>query len=251
MTGRLIALEGVDAAGKSTQVPVLAKELGAVETFQFGATAIGSALRRILLEPPSRHFDSRAEALLIIADKAQHVAEIVRPALEAGRDVVSDRFTASAIAYQGYGRGLDVAVLRSIMGFATEGIEPNLNVLLDIDPEVALGRLGEPGSQLELFGQPFADNGAGSDRIERASDAGDGDVEVGAEPGTAPGRMEPTFDRFEAEGRHFRERVRNGYLELADADPDRWMVVDGDAPVTEVTARVLSGVQGWLEGRGR
>ena len=234
MTGRLIALEGVDAAGKSTQVPILAKELGAVETFQFGATAIGDALRWILLEPPSRHFDSRAEALLIIADKAQHVAEIVRPALEAGRDVVSDRFTASTIAYQGYGRGLDVAVLRSIMGFATEGIEPNLNVLLDIDPEAALSRLGEPGSQpellelqLELFDLPVAGEEVVSDRIE------------------------PAFDRFEAEGRHFRERVRQGYLELADADPDRWVVVDGDAPVEEVTARVLSEVQERLEGLGR
>ena len=228
MTGRLIALEGVDASGKSTQAPLLAKGLGAVETFQFGATAIGAALRRILLEPPSRHFDPRAEALLIIADKAQHVAEIVKPALEKGRDVVSDRFTASTIAYQGYGRGLDVAVLRSIMDFATEGIEPDLTVLLDVDPEAALMRLGPPESpQLELFDQPVAD------------------------VVTVLDRMEPAFDRFEAEGRHFRERVRNGYLELADADPDRWVVVDGSAPVEEVTARVLSGVQGWLEERGR
>lgn len=228
MTGRLIALEGVDASGKSTQAPLLAKGLGAVETFQFGATAIGAALRRILLEPPSRHFDSRAEALLIVADKAQHVAEIVKPALEKGRDVVSDRFTASTIAYQGYGRGLDVAVLRSIMDFATEGIEPDLTVLLDVDPEAALMRLASPESpQLELFDQPVADVGTDTDR------------------------MQPAFDRFEAEGRHFRERVRNGYLELADADPDRWVVVDGGAPVEEVTARVLSEVQGWLEGRDR
>lgn len=228
MTGRLIALEGVDAAGKSTQVPLLVKGLGAVETFQFGATAIGAALRGILLEPPSRHFDPKAEALLIIADKAQHVAEIVKPALEKGHDVVSDRFTASTVAYQGYGRGLDVAVLRSIMDFATGGIEPDLNVLLDVHPDVALSRLGPPESpQLKLFDQSVADVGTVSDR------------------------MEPAFDRFEAEGRHFRERVRNGYLKLAAADPDRWVVVDGDAPVAEVAARVLSGVQGWLEGRDR
>ena len=228
MTGKLVALEGVDGAGKSTQAPFLVEALGAVETFQFGATAIGAALRRILLEPPSRHFDPRAEALLIIADKAQHVAEIVKPALEKGRNVVSDRFTASTIAYQGYGRGLDVSVLRSIMDFATEGIEPDLTVLLDIDPEAALSRLGPPESpQLELFDLSVAGADAVSDRIE------------------------PAFDRFEAEGRHFREQVRNGYLKLAKADPDRWVVVDGDAPVDEVTARVLSGVQGWLEGRSR
>lgn len=228
MTGKLVVLEGGDGAGKSTQVPLLAEALGAVETFQYGATAIGAALRRILLEPPSLHFDPRAEALLIIADKAQHVAEIVKPALEKGRDVVSDRFTASTIAYQGYGRGLDIAMLRSIMDFATEGIEPDLNVLLDVAPEAALMRLGPPESpQLELFDQPVAD------------------------VGTVPDRMEPAFDRFEAESRQFRERVRNGYLELAAADPDRWVVVDGDAPVAEVAARVLSGVQGWLEGRSR
>ena len=234
MTGRLIALEGVDAAGKSTQAPFLAEALGAVETFQYGATDIGRVLRQILLEPPSRHFDPRAEALLIIADKAQHVAEIVRPALEEGRDVVSDRFTASTVAYQGYGRELDAAVLRSIMEFATGGIEPDLNVLLDVPPDVALSRLGEPGSQLKLF----------ESQLEFF------DLPVaGAE--VISDRIEPAFDRFEAEGWHFRERVRNGYLELADADPDRWVVVDGDAPVEEVTARVLSEVRGRLEGLGR
>ena len=235
MTGRLIALEGVDGAGKSTQAPFLVEALGAVKTFQYGATAIGAALRRILLEPPSRDFDSRAEALLIIADKAQHVVEIVGPALEEGRDVVSDRFTASTIAYQGYGRGLDVAVLRSIMDFATGGIEPDLNVLLDVPTDVAVSRLGEPGSQLELFESP---------QLELF------DLPV-ASADAVSDRIEPAFDRFEAEGRHFREQVRNGYLELAAADPDRWVVVDGDAPVEEVTSRVLSGVQGWLKGQDR
>ena len=228
MTGRLIALEGVDASGKSTQAPLLARALGAVETFQFGATAIGESLRRILLTPPAGDFDHKAEALLIIADKAQHVAEVVRPALDKGRDVVTDRFTASAIAYQGYGRGLDVAVLRSIMDFATGGIEPDLTVLLDVDPEAALSRLAPPESpQLMMFDQPAADDGP------------------------APEQAEPAFDRFEGAGWHFRERVRQGYLDLADADPDRWVVVDGDAPVEEVTARVLSEVQGRLEGLGR
>lgn len=234
MTGRLIALEGADAAGKSTQARLLADSLGAVATFQFGATPVGAAVREILLDPNYDAFDARAEALLIIADKAQHVAEIVGPALDEGRDVVSDRFTASTVAYQGYGRGLDVAMLRSIMDFATGGIESDLTVLLDVHPDVALSRLSEPGSPSEIFGLQL----------------GLFDLPVaGAEEASAP--VGPGLDRFEAESRQFRERVRNGYLELAAADPDRWVVVDGDAPVTEVAARVLSGVQGWLEGRGR
>lgn len=212
-------MEGVDGAGKSTQAPLLAEALGALETFQFGATAIGDALRQILLNPPGRHLDPRAEALLIIADKAQHVAEIVGPALRAGRDVVSDRFTASTIAYQGYGRGLDIAVLRSVMDFATGGIEPDLTVLLDIDPDVALNRLGEPGSQLGLFDLPLADTGVVSDRIE------------------------PAFDRFEGAGRHFRERVRQGYLDLAAADLDRWVVVNADDLVEVVAAQIISEVR--------
>lgn len=219
-------MEGVDGAGKSTQAPLLAEALGAQETFQFGATAIGDALRRILLDPPGRHFDPRAEALLIIADKAQHVAEIVGPALRAGRDVVSDRFTASTIAYQGYGRGLDIAVLRSIMDFATGGIEPDLTVLLDVDPDMALSRLGpqEP-PQLEFFDPPAAS----------ADDASD--------------RVEPAFDRFEGAGQPFRERVRKGYLELAAANPDCWVVVSGDAPVDEVAAQIISEVQKRLRDR--
>ena len=200
-------------------MPLLAEALGARKTFQFGATAIGGALRWILLDPPSRHFDLRAEALLIIADKAQHVAEIVGPTLRAGRDVVSDRFTASTIAYQGYGRGLDVAMLRSMMDFATGGIEPDLTVLLDIDPDVALNRLGKPGSQLGLFDLTLADTGMVADRIE------------------------PAFDRFEAAGQPFRERVRRGYLDLAAADPDRWVVVSGDAPVDVVAAQIISKVR--------
>ena len=213
-------MEGVDGAGKSTQAPLLAEALGALETFQFGATAIGDALRRILLDPPGRHFDPRAEALLIIADKAQHVAEIVGPALRAGRDVVSDRFTASTIAYQGYGRGLDVAVLRSMMDFATGGIEPDLTVLLDVDPDMALSRLDPQESpQLEFF-DPSATG---------ADDASD--------------RLEPAVDRFEAAGQPFRERVRRGYLDLAAADPDRWVVVSGDAPVDVVAAKIISEVR--------
>ena len=157
MTGCLIAVEGVDASGKSTQARLLAEALGAVFTFQFGATEVGAVIRRVLLDPDNDALDDRAEALLIIADKAQHVAEVVGPALQAGRLVVSDRFTASTLAYQGYGRGLDLAELRAMMRFATGGIEPDLNLLLDIPTKVALRRLGSSVDRFEGAGAGFLD----------------------------------------------------------------------------------------------
>ena len=157
MIGRLIAVEGVDASGKSTQAQRLAQSLGAEFTFQFGATGVGEIIRGVLLDPASDWLDDRTEALLIIADKAQHVAEVVGPALRSGRDVVSDRFTASTLAYQGYGRGLDLAELQTMMCFATGGIEPDLNLLLDIPAEVASGRLGSSVDRFEGAGREFLD----------------------------------------------------------------------------------------------
>lgn len=155
MTGRLIAVEGVDASGKSTQAQMLAESLGALFTFQFGATDVGAVIRRALLDPDNDSLDDRAEALLIIADKAQHVAEIVGPALRAGQHVVTDRFTASTLAYQGYGRGLDLAELQTMMRFATGGIEPDLNLLLDIPLALASQRLGSSLDRFEGTGDGF------------------------------------------------------------------------------------------------
>ncbi|MCH1434254.1 MAG: dTMP kinase [Acidimicrobiales bacterium] len=155
MSGRLIVFEGADASGKSTQARRLAERLGADLTFQFGATAIGADIRSILLDPVHSELDARAEALLVIADKAQHVAEIVGPALERGGTVVSDRFTASTSAYQGYGRGLDLAGLDAMMRFATRGIEPDLTVLLDVPWSVARIRLGDQMDRIEGAGADF------------------------------------------------------------------------------------------------
>ena len=155
--GRLIAVEGVDAAGKSTQARLLADSLSADATFQFGATDIGAMIRRILVDPANGGLDHHAEALLIIADKAQHVAEVVAPALRSGRDVVSDRFTASTLAYQGFGRGLDLEMLRKIMNYATRGVEPCLNVLLEVRPEIAARRLGLELDRFEAEGDGFRD----------------------------------------------------------------------------------------------
>jgi len=155
MSGRLIVFEGADASGKSTQARRLAERLGADLTFKFGATAIRAAIRSILLDPAHSELDDRAEALLVIADKAQHVAEIVGPALERGETVVSDRFTASTSAYQGYGRGLDLAGLDAMMRFATHGIEPDLTVLLDVPWSVARIRLGDQMDRIEGAGADF------------------------------------------------------------------------------------------------
>ncbi len=155
MRGRLIAVEGIDGCGKSTQARLLADSLGAVLTYQFGATDVGAVIRRVLLDPANHNLNVRAEALLIIADKAQHTAEIVEPELRAGNDVVTDRFTASTLAYQGYGRGLDLEDLSAMMHFATAGTSPDLNVLLRIDPEVAARRLGPTRDRFEEVGNGF------------------------------------------------------------------------------------------------
>ena len=198
MTGRLIAFEGADASGKSTQARRLAMRLDVELTFQFGATDIGGAIRSILLDPAHDALDDRAEALLVVADKAQHVTEIVAPALARGDTIISDRFTASTTAYQGYGRGLDRDELIRMMHWATHGLEPDLTVLLDVDLAVARQRLGDE------------------------------------------------IDRIEGAGAEFHTRVREGYLEMAAADPDRWVVVDAGGTVDEVAARVDAAVDAWL-----
>lgn len=149
MRGRLIALEGGEAAGKSTQAALLAERLGALLTREPGGTAIGRRVRDLLLEPSTTALDARAEALLLVADRAQHVREVILPALEAGRDVVSDRYSASTLAYQGWGRGLEVEDLRCLSHWASRGVEPDVVVLLDVPAEVAAVRLA--GAGLDRF----------------------------------------------------------------------------------------------------
>ncbi len=139
--GRLIALEGVDGCGKSTQAVLLAGALGALSTAEPGATALGATLRTLALDPALPPVSERAEALLMAADRAQHVAEVVAPALDEGRWVVTERFSGSTLAYQGYGRGLDLDDLRRLVSWASGGIAPDLTILLDIPPLLARRRL--------------------------------------------------------------------------------------------------------------
>lgn len=152
--GRLIAVEGIDGSGKSTQARSLAETLGAVLTHEPGATALGRELRALLLDWAGST-TARAEALLVAADRAQHVAEVISPALGAGRWVVTDRFSASTLAYQGYGRGLDLEELRTLVSWAAGGLVPDLTILVDVTPELARERRGESGDRLERLDAEF------------------------------------------------------------------------------------------------
>ena len=140
--GRLIAFEGGEASGKSTQAVALAERLGALLTREPGGTSLGLRVRDLVLNPEAVGLHPRAEALLLAADRAQHVAELVAPALAAGRDVVTDRFSGSTLAYQGYGQGLAVDDLLRISRWASDGLEPDLVVLLDVEPVVTEARQG-------------------------------------------------------------------------------------------------------------
>ena len=151
MTGRFIVFEGGEGCGKSTQAARLADTIGAVLTREPGGTRVGEQIRELLLDPGLAGLDARAEALLMAAARAEHVASVIRPALESGTDVVSDRYTPSSLAYQGYGRGLDADVLREVSAWATGGLEPDLVVLLVTDTP----RLGEVADRLEQEGAEF------------------------------------------------------------------------------------------------
>lgn len=155
MTGCFVAFEGGEAAGKSTQAARLARRLDAVLTREPGGTAVGAAIRALLLDPATAGLDDRAEALLMAADRAQHVAEVVRPALDAGRHVVSDRYVGSSLAYQGHGRGLPLDQVRRLSAWATGGLWPDAVVLLDVPAGAAAGRRPERPDRLEAAGDAF------------------------------------------------------------------------------------------------
>ena len=183
-SGTFVAIEGGEGAGKSTQLRLLEAWLlerghEVVVTREPGATASGARIRALLLDPTTT-LAPRAEAMLYAADRAQHVAEVVRPALDRGAVVVTDRYVDSSLAYQGAGRELAVEEVARLSHWATGGLRPDLVVLLDIDPAVGLARAGD----------------------------------------------EP--DRIEAESLAFHSRVREGFVELAESDPDRYLVIPAD-----------------------
>jgi dTMP kinase len=157
---RFIVIEGGDATGKSTQVARLVERLRetgreVVATFEPGATMLGARLRTVLLDDDAP-VDPVAEALLMAADRAQHVAEVLQPALARGAWVVSDRFVPSSLAYQGVGRGLGVAEIEQLNALATGGIAPDLVVVLDLSLDAAKGRMGATRDRLEGEDDAFA-----------------------------------------------------------------------------------------------
>ncbi len=195
-TGLFVAFEGGEGAGKSTQIALLQDWLAAdghevVVTREPGATPLGTHVRALLLDPEGI-VAPRAEAMLYAADRAQHVATVIRPGLERGAVVVTDRYVDSSLAYQGAGRELELDDVKRLSVWATGGLRPDLVVLLDVDPEVGLSRAGGRASA----------------------------------------------DRIEAESLEFHARVRQGFLDLAGADRDRYLVLAADQPVEAVQALV-------------
>jgi dTMP kinase len=185
----LIAFEGGEGTGKSTQARLLAERLGdrCLLTYQPGATAIGAAIRRVLLDPATTGLDARTEALLMAADRAQHMAEVIGPALAGGKVVVTDRYLYSSVAYQGYGRELGADAVAGLSAFATAGRDADLVVLLEVPPAVRDERLAARGApdRLEQAGTEFHERVEAGYRIQAAADPGrwvvvDGDGDLDA-----------------------------------------------------------------------
>lgn len=169
--GRFIVFEGGEGTGKSTQAALLAQRLDALLTREPGGTQLGASLRTLLLGGAGDGaIADRAEALLMAADRAQHAAELLRPTLAAGRDVVCDRYIPSTVAYQGAGRGLDVVDLARISEWAVDGLRPDLVVLLVVPEAVAWERTGGARDRIEAAGRDFHLRVAASFRAQAAAD---------------------------------------------------------------------------------
>lgn len=206
---RLISFEGGDGSGKTTQLRLLEKYLAShgkvcLSTREPGGTTLGEMIRRLLLEAGTGEISSPTELFLYLADRAEHVHEVIRPALASGTLILCDRFTDSTLAYQGYGRGVDLGMLRRLNEIASGGITPDMTFLLDCPVEVGLSRTRERSSMVDKQSSKIEDRGS---RIE---------------------------DRFEREKVEFHQRVRKGFLELARTEPGRIYVLDASSPIQEV-----------------
>lgn len=205
--GCFITFEGIEGCGKTTQMKVLAERLAekgypVVVTREPGGCPIALKIRDILLDAANSRMVPLAELLLYAAARAQHVSEIIKPALDAGKIVLCDRFTDATIAYQGYGRQLDLALIGKLNVLATENVRPQLTVLIDCEVETGLKRANA--------------------RIEASTGARE--------------------ERFELESIQFHRRVREGYLGLAAAEPDRFIVIDGNRTMGEVETAITDAV---------
>ncbi len=213
---RFISFEGGDGSGKSTQLRLLADYLpsrgrACLCTREPGGTNLGRMIRKALLEVRDESISSQTELFLYLADRAQHIDKVILPALERDEIVLCDRFTDSTLAYQGYGRGVDLAMLRRMNSMASGGLVPDLTLLLDCPVDLALSRTAR--------------------RIE--------------ERRATEGRE----DRFESEDIGFHERVRRGFQELAEAEPERIRILDASRSVEEIQAEIRALVESRLANR--
>lgn len=210
MRGRFITFEGPEGGGKSTHVKELAETLRSLGktvllTREPGGTPLAEKIRGLVREELEDPPVTRSEVLLFLAARAQVVANVIKPALARGEWVLCDRFADSTFAYQGYGRGIDVGLLRQLNDFATEGLVPDLTILLDVPPEVSRARLAE----------------------RQAATA-------------------TVADRIELAGREFHRRLRDGFLELAKGEPERFTVIDSSGPCEEVSQKVRTAIARFL-----
>lgn len=210
-----ITLEGVEGSGKSTQlghIEAFLKKRGhaVIVSREPGGTEIGQKIRSILLNPENRAMEPLTELFLYEADRAEHVRKVIGPALAAGRAVVCDRFSDATVVYQGYARGLDLAQIRRIHRFILGDIRPDLTILLDLAPEVGLGRAW---AQLEH------------------------------------GDRSGIESRFEKEALEFHCRIRAGYLDLARLEPGRFCVIDAAQTAAAVRGDIEAAIGRLLEGK--
>ena len=213
--GAFITFEGIDGCGKSTQMRKLIERLRAaghdvVQTVEPGGTAIGSQIRRVLLDARNQEISSTTELLLYFASRAQNVDQVIRPAVEAGRIVVSDRFTDSTMVYQGFARGLGEQIVADLHRVACRDLDPDLTIYLDIDVETSLARARSRNEAL-----------TGEQAVETRMD----------EQSTA-----------------FYREVRNGYEVLAGREA-RYRRIDGARPVEDVAEDVWAAVEAFLKNR--
>jgi dTMP kinase len=206
-SGTFITLEGPDGAGKSTQARLLVERIqdtgrDVVLTREPGGTALGERIRDVLMHAPAGSHDPLSDALLFNAARARQVSEVIRPALDRGAIVVCDRFSDSTLVYQGFGGGVPTEKLRTLAAISIDSITPVRTVLVDVPVSAGLER---------------RQTGATADLTRFETDA-------------------------EEHGAAFHERVRRGYLQLAEEDPQRWRVVDGSRAPEEVADDVWSAV---------